>query len=117
MRGPRRCRVGSSSVTEEDAAPARDGASAIRTRRAVARPGPRSPQQVRLLGCSRWVCGHDDTGGGGTVRGAAYTVSVGSSATVEVSLSADPERTVVIPITVTNQGGVTTADYSGCQPA
>ena len=35
--------------------------------------------------------------------------------TVEVTLtlSADPERTVVIPIEKTNQGGATTADYSG----
>ena len=33
--------------------------------------------------------------------------------TVTVTLSADPERTVVIPITKTNQGGATDADYSG----
>ena len=32
---------------------------------------------------------------------------------VTVSLSADPERTVVIPITATNQDGATNADYSG----
>ena len=32
---------------------------------------------------------------------------------VTVTLSADPERTVVIPIEKTNQGGATTADYSG----
>ena len=44
---------------------------------------------------------------------AAYPASEGGNATVEVSLSADPERTVVIPITVTNQGGATSADYSG----
>ena len=30
-----------------------------------------------------------------------------------VTLSADPERTVVIPIEKINQGGATTADYSG----
>ena len=30
-----------------------------------------------------------------------------------VTLSADPERTVTIPITKTNQGGATSADYSG----
>ena len=30
-----------------------------------------------------------------------------------MSLSADPERTVTIPITKTNQGGATSADYSG----
>ncbi len=36
-----------------------------------------------------------------------------SQATVTVTLSADPERTVTIPITKTNQGGATSADYSG----
>ena len=30
-----------------------------------------------------------------------------------VTLSADPERTVEVPITTTNQGGATSADYSG----
>ena len=54
---------------------------------------------------------------------AAYTVAESDDSdttdvtenTVEVtvSLSADPERTVVIPIEKTNQGGATTADYSG----
>ena len=33
--------------------------------------------------------------------------------TVKVILSADPERTVTIPITKNNQGGATGADYSG----
>ena len=42
-----------------------------------------------------------------------YTVAEGSSVTVKVTLSADPERTVTIPITKTNQGGATSADYSG----
>ena len=32
---------------------------------------------------------------------------------VTVTLSADPERTVIIPITTTDQGGATAADYSG----
>ena len=44
---------------------------------------------------------------------ASYTVAEGSSRTVTVELSADPERTVVIPIETTNQGGATAADYSG----
>ena len=44
---------------------------------------------------------------------AAYTVAEGSSVTVRVTLSADPERTVEIPITTTNVGGATGADYSG----
>ena len=44
---------------------------------------------------------------------ASYTVAEGSSRTVTVELSADPERTVVIPIVTTNQGGADAADYSG----
>ena len=32
---------------------------------------------------------------------------------VKVTLSADPERTVIIPITKTNEGGATNSDYSG----
>ena len=44
---------------------------------------------------------------------AAYTVAEGETVTVRVTLSADPERTVGIPITAMNQGGATPADYSG----
>ena len=44
---------------------------------------------------------------------ASYLVPEGSSRSVTVTLDADPERTVVIPIEKTNQGGATTADYSG----
>ena len=47
---------------------------------------------------------------------ASYTVAEGSSRTVTVELSADPERTVVIPIETTDQGGATAADYSGVPP-
>ena len=43
----------------------------------------------------------------------SYTVAEGSMVSVKVTLSADPERTVTIPITTTNQGGATSADYSG----
>ena len=42
----------------------------------------------------------------------SYTVAEGGSETVKVTLSADPERTVTIPITTTNQGGATASDYS-----
>ena len=42
-----------------------------------------------------------------------YTVAEGSSITVKVKLSVDPERTVTVPINKAPQGGVTTADYSG----
>ena len=44
---------------------------------------------------------------------ASYTVTEGSSRTVTVTLDADPERTVVIPIVKTNQGGASDSDYSG----
>ena len=53
-------------------------------------------------------------GGDGQLRrGDTYTAAEGSTATVTVTLSADPERTVEVPITTTNQGGATSADYSG----
>ena len=42
----------------------------------------------------------------------SYTVAEGSTVTVKVTLSEDPERTVTIPITA-NQDGATSADYSG----
>ena len=48
---------------------------------------------------------------------ASYSVAEGSSRTVTLTLSADPERTVVIPIEKTDQGGATTADYSGVPPS
>ena len=43
----------------------------------------------------------------------SYTVAEGGTETVTVTLSADPERTVVIPIEATLEGGASTADYSG----
>ena len=42
----------------------------------------------------------------------AYTVAEGDTVTVTVTLSADPERTVEIPIMATNQGSATSADYT-----
>ena len=44
---------------------------------------------------------------------ASYTVGEGSSVVVKVILSADPERSVTVPISRTNQGGATDGDYSG----
>ena len=44
---------------------------------------------------------------------ATYSVAEGSSVTVKVTLSAAPERSVTIPLTATNQGGASAADYSG----
>ena len=43
----------------------------------------------------------------------SYTVAEGGSVTVKVTLSADPERTVVIPVSAANQGGASNSDYSG----
>ena len=43
----------------------------------------------------------------------AYSANEGGTATVAVTLSADPERTVTIPLIKTEQGGISTADYSG----
>ena len=43
----------------------------------------------------------------------AYDVAEGGDVTITVNLDADPERSVTIPITKSNQGGATDADYSG----
>ena len=42
----------------------------------------------------------------------SYTVAEGGTETVTVKLSADPERTLVIPITTTGEGGASSSDYS-----
>ncbi len=47
------------------------------------------------------------------LRAGAYTVDEGSTVTVTVTLNADPERTVTIPITKANQDGASNNDYSG----
>ena len=44
---------------------------------------------------------------------ASHAVAEGSAVTVKVTLSADPERQVLIPLTKSEQGGITGADYSG----
>ena len=44
---------------------------------------------------------------------AQITVPEGASATVTVRLSADPERSVAIPLTATHEGGALSGDYSG----
>ena len=43
----------------------------------------------------------------------SYTVDEGSTVDVKVKLDKDPERTVEITLTKTNQGGATSADYYG----
>ena len=42
----------------------------------------------------------------------SYTVGEGNSVTIKVTLSADPERTVAIPLLKVNQGGASSSDYS-----
>ena len=42
----------------------------------------------------------------------AYTVAEGASQSITVTLKADPERTLIIPIEATGQDGATAADYS-----
>ena len=43
----------------------------------------------------------------------SYSVAEGGAVTVRVQLSANPEREVVVPLVVTNQGGAGGGDYSG----
>ena len=43
----------------------------------------------------------------------SYSVAEGGTVTVGVTLSADPERTVTIPITTLDEGGASNSDYSG----
>ena len=47
----------------------------------------------------------------------SYRVDEGSTVTVKVKLSADPERTVTIPITATDQDEASGDDYSGVPPS
>ena len=44
---------------------------------------------------------------------ATYGVAEGDDVLVTVRLSADPERTVVVPLTAEDRGGASSADYSG----
>ena len=44
---------------------------------------------------------------------ATYSIAEGGSVDVQVNLSADPERSVTIPITKVNEGGALDGDYSG----
>ena len=43
----------------------------------------------------------------------SYTVAEGSTVNIKVKLDGDPERTVTIPITATDQNGASGVDYSG----
>ena len=46
-----------------------------------------------------------------------HTVDEGGTQQVTVSVSADPERTIIIPIVPTHQGTASAADYSGVPPS
>ena len=48
-----------------------------------------------------------------TYAQASYTVAEGSTVIVKVALSADPQRTLTIPISVTHNGGAVADDYTG----
>ena len=48
---------------------------------------------------------------------AAYTAAEGGTVKVKVTLSDDPEMDLTIPISKTNEGGATSADYSGVPPS
>ena len=43
----------------------------------------------------------------------SYSVDEGDTVDVTVTLSEDPERTVTVPLTKTDQDGASSADYSG----
>ena len=62
----------------------------------------------------RWCRITDDDDPAVTVsfEQASYSVAEGDTVAVKVTLSADPERTVTVPILTTNQGGATASDYS-----
>ena len=55
----------------------------------------------------------DDPAVAVSYRQAAYSVAEGRIVIITIKLSADPERTVTIPISKANQGGATDADYTG----
>ena len=46
----------------------------------------------------------------------SYTVTEGGRVRIGLTLSADPRRTITIPITVTNSGGATDSDHTGVPP-
>ena len=46
-----------------------------------------------------------------------YTVAEGNNVTVTLELSADPERSVTVPINKANQDGASNSDYSGVPPS
>ena len=74
--------------------------------------GPGEPRNHRTR--SRWsITDDDDPLRSRCMFGqSSYTVAEGGTQTVTVTLSADPERTLIIYVETTLQGGATPADYS-----
>ena len=46
-----------------------------------------------------------------------YSVVEGGTVTVTAELDDNPEKTVIVPIAITNQGGASNSDYSGVPPS
>ena len=59
------------------------------------------------------ITDNDDPAVTASFGSATYTAAEGGDVTITVTLSADPEREVTILLSATNEGGATTADYSG----
>ena len=59
------------------------------------------------------ITDNDDPAVTASFGSATYTAAEGDDVTITVTLSADPEREVTIPVSATGQNGATTADYSG----
>ena len=55
----------------------------------------------------------DDDVGEVSFEQSSYSVDEGDTVDVTVTLSEDPERTVTVPLTKTEQDGASSADYSG----
>ena len=73
---------------------------------------PEGVRTVSLVETTVFITDDDDPPITVSFAQLAYDVAEGANRTVTVNLSADPERTVVIPLTATNQGGASGADYS-----
>ena len=83
--------------------------------RVTLRLGPKLPDHVTALAPSETTIAindDDDPEVEVSFGAAAYTAAEGGSATISVSLDADPERTLVIPVTQT-LNDASAADFSG----
>ena len=69
-------------------------------------PGPRPQTTVN-------IADDDDPEVRVSFAQGSYEVAEGGAAAIAVNLNADPQRELVIPIVVTEQGGATSTDYGG----